>query len=248
MNSTKKFRIRTGGIIGSEHQRRQVNNQDGYATGRMNNYLWGVICDGCSAGLHNETGAILLSRYLSREIPYLISSGSTVHEIPDQLFIAGLGYLRSLASHIAMGDIREQVDFVKNHLLCTVIGFVMDEKYCVIFNAGDGVFIVNDEIYRIDQGNTPLYMAYHLLHKDILKNPKSPLPLKFDARVFAMGDIDRFAVCSDGFQENIVDQIWRHASPLGLGRRLRVLRLNKKAIFSDDCTIIVVEKGNQDDK
>lgn len=248
MNSVKDFRIRAGSIVGSEHQRRQVNNQDGYATGRMDDYLWGVVCDGCSAGLHNEVGAILLSRYLCREIPYLISSGSTVHEAPDQLFIAGLGYLRSLASHTAMGGIQERLDFVKHHLQCTVIGFVMDEESCVIFNAGDGVIVVNDKVERIDQGNLPLYMAYHLLHKDMLKGLDEPLPLKFTTRTYAVPELNRFAVCSDGIQEAIIDQIWAHDAPLGLVRRLRVLRLNKKVIFSDDCTVIVVERIKSNDE
>ncbi len=252
MNSeakVEKFRVRTGTIIGSEHIRTQVNNQDGYATGRMEyegqSYLWGIICDGCSAGLHNEVGAILLSNYLCREIPYLISSGSTFQEMPDQLFIAGLGYLRSLASHTAMGGPQERINFVIHHLQCTVIGFIMNNELCVFFNAGDGVIIVNNKIERIDQGNRPLYMAYHLLHRSILKEFSISLPLKFMTRFSNVSDLNRFAVCSDGIVEDAVEHLWGHEHELGLQRRLRVLRLRKEIIFSDDCTVIAVEK-NQD--
>lgn len=246
MESKKKFRVRAASIIGAEHQRRQANNQDGYATGEIiyqnNYYLWGIICDGCSAGLHNEVGAVLLANYLCQEIPYLISSGSTIQDIPDQLFIAGLGYLRSLASHTTMGDYQTRINFVRNHLLCTVIGFIMDEQDCIFFNAGDGVFITNDEIKRIDQKNMPLYMAYHLLHKSLLKDFDEQLLLKFTTYEFKANELNHFAVCSDGIEENIINQIWGHGHVLGLQRKLRVLKLHKEAIFSDDCTVITIER------
>lgn len=242
----KEFRVRTGSIIGSEHQRLQINNQDGYVIGEMEHnskkYLWGIICDGCSAGLHNEIGAILLSNYLCSEIPYLISSGLAAMEIPNQLFIAGLGYLRSLAAHTAMGGSQQRLQFVKNHLLCTVIGFIMDGDECVFFAAGDGVIIKNDVVIKIDQENKPIYMGYHLVDKAFLKDLRQPLPLKFATWAWPINQFWKWAVCSDGFKEEILDEIWGHQHIAGLQRKLRVSRLQKKAIFSDDCTIIAVEK------
>ncbi len=246
MKSGEKFRIRAGSIIGAEHQRRQVNNQDGYVTGETiyqdKHYFWGIICDGCSAGLHSEVGAVLLANYLCQEIAYLISFGSTLSEIPDQLFIAGLSYLRSLASQTAKDKPTARINFIKNHLLCTVIGFILDEQDCIFFNAGDGVIIVNNDITRIDQKNMPLYMAYHLLHKDLLKDFNQQSLLKFSTQEFKLDELEHFAVCSDGMEENIISQIWEHEHILGLQRKLRVFRLHKQALFSDDCTVIAVEK------
>ena len=246
MQDTKvKFKVHTGTIIGSEHQRRQVNNQDGFSVGeaeiRNKYYWWGVVCDGCSMGRQSEVGAVLLSNYLCEEVPYLLSSGSTIPEIPDQLFIAGLGYLRSLAAHTAMSGFRKQLEFIEHHLLCTVIGFVINDEKCLLFNAGDGVFIVNNNIHRIKQDNKPLYMAYHLLDKSIL-DLSEPIPFKFETSIMLVSALERIAVCSDGIEDGIVDQLWGHDHPFGLQRRLRVLRLQKKAVFSDDCTVVALEK------
>ncbi len=245
-----EFRVRRGTIIGSEHQRKQGNNQDGFATGegefKKEQYLWGVICDGCSAGSYSEVGAILLSQYLCEEVSYLLASGSVIEEIPDRLFIAGLGYLRSLASYTAMSGYQKQIRFIEHHLLCTVVGFIMNERDCIFFNAGDGMILVNNDVYHIKQDNKPLYMAYHLLEKSVLSIEKA-IPFKFETRSFSVADLERFAVCSDGMEESAIEEIWGHEHLLGLQRRLRVLRLQKKALFSDDCTVITVEREVSDD-
>jgi len=249
-NNKRIFRVRTASIIGSEHQRIQINNQDGFATGEVEiqnkRYLWGVICDGCSAGTRNEVGAALLSNYLCEEIPYLISAGSNIVDIPDKLFISGLGYLRSLAAHTAMSSFQKQVSFIENHLLCTVIGFITDYEGCVFFNAGDGVVLTNNDIYRIDQNNRPLYMAYHLLNKSVL-NITEPIPFSFENNIFQASGLERFAICSDGIDESIASELWGHEHVLGLQRRLRVLRLQGVANFSDDCTVIAVEETKNKD-
>lgn len=245
MDSLEDIRVRAGTIIGSEHQRRQINNQDSYDAKRMGNqYIWGIVCDGCGSGLRSEAGAHFLSNYLNSKIPYFINSGSTIQEIPDQLFIAGLGYLSSLASDRAMIGIPEVIKFIKDHLLCTVLGFIMDKKECVFFNAGDGVIVINNEAFRIDQNNAPLYMAYHLLDKATLRDLSAPFPLKFGTWTINVSYFDKFAICSDGIEESIIDELWGFDHSLGLQRKLRILRQEKKALFSDDCTVITVEKTN----
>lgn len=161
------FKICSGSTIGYEHVRLGTNNQDGKRAGevRIGNkeYLFGVVCDGCSGGHHNEIGAKLLANYICSEIPMMLKVGSLISHIPQALFMRCIGYLRSIASQTVAGDPIKMVEFIKDHLLCTIAGFIMDDENCFTFSAGDGVIVINEIEIRIDQHNRPMYLAYHLV-------------------------------------------------------------------------------------
>lgn len=238
-------RIREGSVIGREHVRLGKNNQDGKNFGSVvigeKTYYYGFVSDGCSAGNNSEVGAKLIVAYLASEVRMMIATGTTIENIPDSLFNRCVGYLRSIASLTCVGDPQQSLDFIKNHLLCTVIGFVMDDKKLIIFSAGDGVIVVNDAVTNIDQNNTPKYLAYHLVDRQFLKLQAGELPQTFVTTSYDLSTVGKFAICSDGITESAISHLWGHVHQLGLLRRLRILVNRNIEPFADDCTQVVVE-------
>ena len=122
----------------------------------------------------------------------------------------------------------------------TILGFVMDKTKLYIFNYGDGIYIVNDVVEQIDYDNVPPYIGY--VPFGIVDAPD-----QFTVREYPLEDVDKFAICSDGFEVNHVEKLWEHDNPLGLTRELRKLRLQNKAVFSDDCTVIAVDNIREEE-
>lgn len=245
------FRIRRGSVIGREHIRLGRNNQDGVQSGEIEiggkKYLFGTICDGCSAGTHNEVGANLLATYICSEIPMILLMGAPIQDVPQALFMRCVGYLRGIASQTVVGDPLRMIDFVKNYLLCTVIGFVINDDHCIVFSAGDGIVVLNNEITTIDQQNKPMYLAYQLVDRAYLDFQGGELPQSFDVTKVETVNIQRLAVCSDGIVPQAIDSLWGHKNSLSLQRKLRVLA-RRKIPFDDDCSAIVLEQIEAEEK
>lgn len=238
-------RIRSGSVIGREHTRLWINNQDGKNHGSITiegkNYYFGFISDGCSAGENNEVGSRLIVAYLASEVRMMLAMGTKIESIPDSLFDRCIGYLRSIASLTCIGDPMQILEFIKHHLLCTVIGFIMDDEKLVIFSAGDGVIVINDSVTKIDQNNTPRYLAYHLVDRQFLRLQDGELPRTFVTTIHDLEAVKKFAICSDGITEGAISHLWGHEHLLGVQRRLKVLVNQKTEPFADDCTVIAVE-------
>jgi len=244
MSEARTFKIFQGSVIGREHTRLWRNNQDGLRTGSTKIagklYHFGIVCDGCSGGENNEVGAKLVSAYLCSEIPMMLMAGSSIGDIPDALFNRCVGYLRSIASLTIIGDPRQSIQFIKDHLLCTILGFIMDDEIVVIFSAGDGTIIVDDAITRIDQDNRPSYPAYSLIDRQFINLQGGELPTSFETTFIYLDDIKKFAICSDGVTDAAVPYLWGHNNPLGLQRKLKNIARGSES-FGDDCTVIAVE-------
>jgi hypothetical protein len=249
---TPNFRVLGASVIGTEHVRLRRNNQDALRHESLDyggtHYEIGVICDGCSVkkgtGSINEVGANLLSTYVLGEVSNMIRLGMAITEIPDALFSRCIGYLRSIASLTMLGNSEATLPFIVNHLLCTCHGFVMDEKECIIFSAGDGVIIVNDDINVIDQNNESFYLAYHLVERRYLRDVGAKLPSAFEVKKYDVADIQRLAIGTDGLTRESMEVIWGNASSFLLKRRFNVLQrthVQRETMF-DDCTAIVVER------
>ena len=72
------YRIYSAKVLGREHLLTRKNCQDSFVfdffTINDKEYVFGVICDGCSEGSNSETGATLLSNYLVSQIPVILKS------------------------------------------------------------------------------------------------------------------------------------------------------------------------------
>lgn len=272
------FICRTGSVLGYNHKMKGLNNQDYYVTASgqilRKNYLFGVVLDGCTGGdegrnirkitSKTEVGATLLGTFIKHEIPLILQADTPLLEIPEVLYQRCLGYLGQLARLTVFGPSDVMWDFIKRHLLCTVVGFIfaLDEKKLLTFTAGDGVIIINDKIFVIDQQDKPLYLAYHLVDRGILGASFELLPKSFETVQYEDVNVDNFAICTDGIgplckdtaknswgdAPELMKNIWMYQPNASAGLQWFLNReLNFNHRFSDDCAVIEFhkEKGGE---
>lgn len=237
-----RFRIRTGQVVGRSHLFSRKNCQDALAFGNVNfntdNYSIGVIADGCGEGKESEVGAKLGVNFIYSEVKRLIKIGIPQKFIPEVLFMHTTNFLERLINSFSLSD-EEKITFILNHLLFTIVGYIVGPSESQIFSYGDGLVILNQEIEFRNQDDHPDYIAYHLL-----RNIVPSMPQKFDTFTIASKDLQRLAVGSDGWtnETDLITQgsIWDHQHPSGLQRIMNVWSEKEKR-FQDDTTIITLE-------
>ncbi|MGB1286975.1 MAG: protein phosphatase 2C domain-containing protein [Aggregatilineales bacterium] len=231
---TKTIRLRSAQVIGRDHLLREVNCQDSHALVQTDDFIAGVVCDGCGEGQYSEVGATLGAKFIITQIINLLDEGALVQEIPDLLYPRIVDYLSQLTE---LSQPMNRTAFVQHHLLFTIVGVIVADGRTVIFSAGDGLFIIDKVRQRIEQDNKPQYIAYHLL-ADSLKSGVT-LPDKFDIQ-YAKG-WQKLAVATDGFDETLSADIWGMEHPRALQRRLNVWSSQEKR-FADDTALITLER------
>src|SRR3989344_4653644 len=157
--------VRAGLVPGSAHKRKNFNNQDAYVLHEVQiggtAYLFGAVFDGCTGGKgsRTEVGAVLLSRFFRSEIPLILSAHTPIQEVPATPYQRSVGYFGAIVRSTVTGDAEEMWTFVQNHLLCTVVGFITDGATLVVFSAGDGVIVHNENVIVIEQDDKPTYLG-----------------------------------------------------------------------------------------
>ena len=243
-----QFQARKAIHIGRQHLINFTNCQDAcfLYQGEFDEQplIIGIICDGCSEGEASEVGARLASEFLIREALHLFQKSVPVEVIPGVLYSTLVEFLRNQvhAGH-AFFNSQDQVNFIKNNLLFTVVGIIATPSKCVVFITGDGTIVINDEVIIVDANNTPSYPAYHLVDRSKLNTNASELPTSFDIYDIDMETIGRVAIGSDAWhheQDLLEEQIWGFKNSAGLQRKINVWSKSEKR-FSDDVSIITVE-------
>src|SRR3989338_2658044 len=252
-----EFSVRTGTVMGSAHRRKGINNQDCYVVRAVEisgqRYHFGAVLDGCTGrkGSKTEVGSILLANFIASEIPLILAAKTPPAHVPAILYQRCVGYLGSIARSTVAGSPEVLWKFIEDCLFTTVLGFLSTREALITFSAGDGANIVNDEIRVIDEGQSPFYLAYHLIDRSMLPHD-IVLPDTFQVETFAAGDVRRFAVSTDGIRAEltrdpgILEEIWNYEAeaPAGLQWWLhRESNLNGR--FSDDCTIIAFARQKE---
>ena len=247
--------VRAGLVPGSAHKRKNFNNQDAYVLHEVQiggtAYLFGAVFDGCTGGKgsRTEVGAVLLSRFFRSEIPLILSAHTPIQEVPATLYQRSVGYFGAIVRSTVTGDAEEMWTFVQNHLLCTVVGFITDGATLVVFSAGDGVIVHNENVIVIEQDDKPTYLGLHLIDRRMIPEGVV-IPNSFDVITVPMNEVDRFAVATDGLSREQkadpsfnIDGIWlnERASKAGLQWWLNI-GSNIDHRFSDDCAIIAFER------
>jgi hypothetical protein len=176
-----KFSIAMGTIRGTDHGE-AGHNQDGVTAGEMivNGKLirWGVLLDGCSAGLRSQAGVQDSLDFIERNMPLRLQE-MPIEAIPNQLimlellehieFVAIATVLgKTEASRFVKGEFalidhprREDVEkYIRNFYLFTVYGFIQTDEQLLVFGRGDGAINLNNACTYIDQHNRALYPAY----------------------------------------------------------------------------------------
>lgn len=212
--------------IGRDHLRIGRNNQDGFfISSRV-----GVVTDGCSSQPQSEVGAQLGARFLGQ---WLTSQPELTADLPQRATDALTAYLYQSA--LALGP--EVEPLLERYYLFTFLAAVRVGDRGMIFGLGDGAFLVEDELVRIDSGpdNAPPYCAYRL-------TASGSRP---EAQLHFLGPARRMAVMTDGLHHldtkrlfTLLDPEALHRNPLALQRRLNVLAETER--FTDDATIALL--------
>lgn len=248
----QNIRVRKAQIIGRQHVIEGLNMQDVLHLGVIEETglqaIYGILCDGCSHDVdqkpvHSEVGARLGADFLNDEIQLLLTAGFPLKLIPVVLHDRLVKYLQKQVGLIPKQDPASQIRFIADKLMFTVVGFIYTESETLIFNQGDGVVIVNDEVTLIDQKDQPAFIGYSAIKREWLPKQVSALPTGFDSRIILSDSIQKMAIASDGLgkEPGFFAELWGHKNPAGLQRRVNVWSLNDHK-FKDDLSIITLEK------
>jgi hypothetical protein len=212
--------------IGRDHLRIGRNNQDGvFSSPRV-----AVVTDGCSSQPQSEVGAQLGARFLGQ---WLSSQPELAADLPHRATDALTAYLYQ--SVLALGP--EVEPLLERYFLFTFLAAIRIGDRGMVFGLGDGAFLVDDELVRIDSGadNAPPYCAYRL-------TTSGSRP---EAQLHFIGEVKRLAVMTDGFHHLDHQRLLTLANPealsrnpLTLQRRLNVLAETER--FTDDATIALL--------
>lgn len=210
--------------IGREHARIGRNNQDGVFTSPR----VAVVTDGCSSQPQSEVGAQLGARFLGH---WLSKQSELSAELPERATDALTSYVYQ--SVLALGP--EVEAMLERYFLFTYLAAIRIGDRGMIFGLGDGAFLVDDELAKLDAGpeNAPPYCAYRL-------TTSGSRP---EAQTHFIGAAKRLAVMTDGLNELAAEKVRALTSelnpnPLTLQRRLNVLAQTER--FADDATIALV--------
>lgn len=247
------FSLRGGKILGREHARAGRNCQDGYAGGSFwalgGKYWAGVVSDGCSEGKESEIAGILLPKFVISECSRLLNFEVPLSQIPLALYPQVVKFLESIASYFPEYGVR----FVADCLLATILGFVVNEKEGMIFWAGDGNIIVNDEVIRINYNDRSPYIGYHLRASEL--EDYGQYPRTFNTRYLKMEEVKKLAVASDGFSENLLLRMVKEANQGDLGLQLWMNFINgprnshpERGQFFDDAAVNLLERFDMEAK
>jgi hypothetical protein len=164
----EQFKFTDASIIGTMHDQMGRNNQD-YGTAIVDEkFAVGAVCDGCGSTMTSEVGATLCGQlaveFLAFQMrgPYNLSEEEDVTLFLHQIY----NFIRDRIINI-LGPFQSYDDIflklIQNNFLFTLVGFIMDKDYTIVFSIGDGYIRVNDEVLSIKEpDNMPTYLAYSL--------------------------------------------------------------------------------------
>ncbi|HRE47571.1 MAG TPA: protein phosphatase 2C domain-containing protein [Aggregatilineales bacterium] len=230
-----RLRARAGQVTGRDHILRGMNCQDAYTLLEQADAVIGIVCDGCGVGGRSEVGAALAAQFISGRVARALAEGIALEGLPDVIYAETIRFLEGIVSAV---DPMNRPGFVRDYLLFTVIGVVITPTGGVIFAAGDGLIVLDSRMIRRDENNTPSYIGYHVVDPAVLA--EAALPSGFDIYPLP-SDWARVAIATDGFEADVLPNLWGKAHPRGVQRWLNVLSSQEKR-FRDDATVIAVER------
>lgn len=240
------FWFNSAKIIGRGHLLAGINCQDALKKGTIDvdgkTVYYGIVCDGCSEGADSEVGAKLAVAYLGRQIEILVKSKVSIRKIPTIVRKRLIRFLKKLLGQISFDSPRARIDFIKNNLLFTIIGFICAEE-TIVFAQGDGVVVIDDRLFVRDENDTPMYIGYEMVDRKYLFANVSPLPTEFDCLVMPTDDLSRLIIASDSLANelDIVSELWNNERPIVLQKKVNAWSFNDHK-FKDDLSVIVLEK------
>lgn len=206
-------------VIGSEHVRLSLNNQDALVVTRGDWYSMGIVSDGCGSCQRSEVGSALTVRLAAKFIPDALR-GVPVELVADKFkvvrrnIVSALGRIVNEVSnelmdsvsgfdvHGGYGGFLTEEGSISSCFLATIVGFYACDEYVVVFSIGDGFYAVNGVLAAVDadrpSDNAPDYPAYHLLPRVMESLPDGSA--EFSIRTFSTKDVDTVMVGTDGLR------------------------------------------------
>jgi hypothetical protein len=237
------FDIAGGSVAGRAHVAAGRNNQDAFYWTASAEGLVAVVCDGCSSGLHSEVGAKVGARLVAQVAARLCTAKLGAEEMLERVRLDVLARLRLLAAEMG-GDSFQRT--VSEFLLFTVVGLYMTPTAVTTFSIGDGLVVVNGDRHRIGpfENNEPPYLGYGLLSRGPSFRIHDSIPTG-DVRRLVLGTDGAFDLDTEGDEEPLEaicldDRTFRNADMVR--RRLTIMRNERRGVFADDTTLVVVRR------
>ncbi len=196
---------------GVEHNLENQNNQD--ATGIIveEDFVAGIVCDGCSGTndnlqdsiSNNEFGAKLIVRLLTKIIrktyneKKLTDKDAFVQSVKTQL----LSELKNIVDIVCDDNEADKELFIHDFLMTTIYCVVADESRYIVFYCGDGVVGIDDMIEIIDESGK--YLSSNLF-KICCPTQFEKADINEDLKIYFEGkpsEIKSIFLASDGFNE-----------------------------------------------
>ncbi len=195
MSLLKSFELASGSVTGRHHIKELSNNQDALLIDFKDDYIFGVVCDGCGSAPQSEIGASIGTHLVRRSILKKV--------IPFRKFDDETCWKRvtdSISSRILniINEISPDTDtIISNMFMFTIVGFIIFEDSTYVFNLGDGLININgnNNILPRIQGNYPPYIAYRIVEHEIEIDDKWK---EFNVEKFDTKDINTLIVGTDG--------------------------------------------------
>lgn len=215
-------------VLGRDHAALRKNRQDAAASGAFGACAFGVVADGCGQGGASEVGACLSVAIAHDVLLRELSSGAPLGGVGRRVVAAIVSALADVVVHLKHANVRE--DFVRAHLLATVVGFAARGKDVEVFAAGDGSFAIDGAVTTLDCDNVPAYPAYELVGRRVAVMEKS------------FAGVSSVAVATDGVDEQSLLRTFDLRGP----KLVRELVLRQRAgALADDGSIAAatLERG-----
>lgn len=239
------FSIKAGKVIGRSHFMAGKNCQDAYksdtVTIHSKIYHIGWISDGCSAGAHSEVGSNLAVEFLfNRTVEYL-TDRVPFEAISLFLFEDLLSFLKINVESQMFKTPQQQALYINNFLLFTLVGFIIGPTQSLVMAHGDGLVIINDDVYQRDFDDASPYIGYLLIDPSYLNPNRRTVPEEFDVFLIKTESIKKLAIGDDAWikEFDLIPKLWGHKHPNQVQRNMNIWSDEKKLV--DDASIIIVE-------
>lgn len=226
---TKQLVVRSGVVTGQEHVRIGTNCQDAVAAERLDNVVILVACDGCGSADESEVGAKLIRSWLVQFIadyfrdytgPLVRYDDRSVHDLAANYFLevvsARLIIAMQTTAGISCNTDRARNEFIRTYFLATVRAIVITEYWTIAFGAGDGIYVLGNEVAEVNENDKPSYLAYAALSPS--DQPKGLTSEKLTLDALRMTpELSRWLVATDGAKPFMTHATARLPEPEFLG-------------------------------
>lgn len=210
-----EFYLNGGSVMGVEHQRRGINNQDAFHWLHGDGDICAVVCDGCSSAKKSEVGAGILSTLFTRAIInsagqynlHTDTSHENIRRVLDKASNTALSCIREIIKNLSIAPTSQEEEhgFTRNlydFFLTTVAGFYVNREITVLFVKGDAFFYINNSSMAVGgfEHNMPPYMAYALAPPPQFV-PQTPFQQLDIVKIMPTCEVENLLVGSDGVNQ-----------------------------------------------